>query len=256
MGRASIWNSIAETLRADILDGCYRPGEKLPTETELARRFGVNRHTLRRAVAALAAEGLLRSQRGSGVYVRPRPVTLPICGGLDLPVQLADSARLPLRRSLRLLRRPAAEAEAEAFDCRTGLELLFWETLLELDGHPVCLCHDLLREDRVPGIAQQLAATVPSPPVPMRELLGACGLSHPEMRSVRVCVDPPDAAMAERLGQAEPGPVLHSVALVEDGAGIAVNLREYWVDAERACLSFSPGRRRGTGPRLPVGCCS
>jgi DNA-binding FadR family transcriptional regulator len=62
----SAWRLIAEELRVDITSGRFPVGGRLPTEAELAERFGVNRHTVRRGVAALAAEGLVEARRGSG----------------------------------------------------------------------------------------------------------------------------------------------------------------------------------------------
>ncbi|MBO9577972.1 MAG: phosphonate metabolism transcriptional regulator PhnF [Microbacteriaceae bacterium] len=63
------WRLIAEELRGDIAGGALAVGDRLPTEQELSERFGVNRHTVRQAVAALAADGLVESRRGSGTYV-------------------------------------------------------------------------------------------------------------------------------------------------------------------------------------------
>jgi GntR family transcriptional regulator len=49
-------------------------GDRLPSERELSARWGVARMTLRRAVDALIAEGLLERRHGSGTYVTPRPM--------------------------------------------------------------------------------------------------------------------------------------------------------------------------------------
>ena len=51
MPRTPVWKSIAATLEAEIGQGHYRTGDKLPTEAALSARFGVNRHTVRRALA-------------------------------------------------------------------------------------------------------------------------------------------------------------------------------------------------------------
>ena len=64
------WQQIAADLRADILAGRVAPGERLPNEQALAERFGVNRHTLRQAVQALAREGHVQVRQGSGTFVR------------------------------------------------------------------------------------------------------------------------------------------------------------------------------------------
>lgn len=64
---------IREVLRNRIVQGKYRPHERLPGETALAEEFSVTRMTLRRAVDDLVAEGLLYRSRGRGTFVRARP---------------------------------------------------------------------------------------------------------------------------------------------------------------------------------------
>ncbi len=51
-------------------------GDRLPTENALAERFGVNRHTARQAIAALAEDGLVEARRGSGTFVTGEAVHL------------------------------------------------------------------------------------------------------------------------------------------------------------------------------------
>lgn len=60
----------ADALRASILSGRLSPGDRLPPERELAATFGVNRLTLRSALAQLAAARLLSVRQGSGYVVR------------------------------------------------------------------------------------------------------------------------------------------------------------------------------------------
>ena len=52
-----------------ILRGILRPGERLPSERELAERLGVSRPSLREAVADMQARGLLTSRAGAGIFV-------------------------------------------------------------------------------------------------------------------------------------------------------------------------------------------
>ncbi len=72
------WRQIADGIEADIARGALAPGQQLPTETRLAARFGVNRHTVRRALAVLASRGLLRTTQGRGTFVEARPLAYPI----------------------------------------------------------------------------------------------------------------------------------------------------------------------------------
>lgn len=61
--------SVVRQIEALILQGVLRPRERLPSERELADRFGVSRPSLREAIAELEAAGLLVTRPGSGIYV-------------------------------------------------------------------------------------------------------------------------------------------------------------------------------------------
>src|SRR5919107_523901 len=65
------WRRVADDIRSHIGDGII--SDVLPSELELAARYGVNRHTVRRAIAALTADGLLRVERGRGTFVNTKP---------------------------------------------------------------------------------------------------------------------------------------------------------------------------------------
>ncbi|MCU7893414.1 MAG: GntR family transcriptional regulator [Candidatus Thiodiazotropha sp. (ex Ustalcina ferruginea)] len=62
--KSSISKQIAEQLRNAIVSGRFKSGERLPTEDELATRYGVSRATVREALKRLAAQNLVRSRRG------------------------------------------------------------------------------------------------------------------------------------------------------------------------------------------------
>ena len=69
--RAGLSKQIADAIRAAIIDGRLLVNERLPSETELAERFGVSRPTVREALKRLAAQNLIRTQRGpaGGAFV-------------------------------------------------------------------------------------------------------------------------------------------------------------------------------------------
>src|SRR6056297_2452356 len=74
----ALWRAIHDSLNADIAAARYAPGDKLPTEAALAARFGVNRHTVRRALGELAEAGVIFTRRGAGAFVAHRPTDYPI----------------------------------------------------------------------------------------------------------------------------------------------------------------------------------
>jgi DNA-binding transcriptional regulator YhcF (GntR family) len=63
---------VANAVRAAILTKVFKPGEKIPSGTELAKQYGVARMTVQQALRVLKDEGLVQSRQGSGVYVRER----------------------------------------------------------------------------------------------------------------------------------------------------------------------------------------
>ena len=62
-------SQIAEQIRSAILSGDYTPGDKLPSERELAEMFSVSRPTVREALNMLASSGLTASHQGDGTVV-------------------------------------------------------------------------------------------------------------------------------------------------------------------------------------------
>lgn len=70
---ASNWERARDWIMGDIAERRLRAGDRLPPEPEIQRACGVGRHSVRRAVAALAAEGLVSVEQGRGTFVRSRP---------------------------------------------------------------------------------------------------------------------------------------------------------------------------------------
>ena len=71
----ALWRQIADAIRHGIATGLADENRRLPPEAKLAERFGVNRHTVRAAIAALAHEGVLQSQQGRGTMSVARIVS-------------------------------------------------------------------------------------------------------------------------------------------------------------------------------------
>ena len=69
LDRPQRYERIAARLGADIVAGRLAPGERLPSERELARRLAVGRASVREALAALALDGVLETRPGSGSFV-------------------------------------------------------------------------------------------------------------------------------------------------------------------------------------------
>src|SRR5215211_6745210 len=68
------YRQVADRLRPPIESGEWPAGHKLPSESQLMAQFGVSRVTVRLAVGALRAEGLILTRQGRGSFVRDRQV--------------------------------------------------------------------------------------------------------------------------------------------------------------------------------------
>ncbi|MBV8116232.1 MAG: GntR family transcriptional regulator [Silvibacterium sp.] len=69
MPGSTLYAKVEETIATEIAQGDYRPGDQLPPEDELLRRFQVSRITVRRAIQNLVGRGLLEIRRGLGTFV-------------------------------------------------------------------------------------------------------------------------------------------------------------------------------------------
>ncbi|WP_018531238.1 FCD domain-containing protein [Streptomyces sp. HmicA12] len=97
----------AERLRAQIADGVWPVGARLPGETTLAKELGVGRSTVREALRALAGAGMVRPRQGAGVFVTAaRPVE-------DFPARLRRAAVADVYEVRTLLEIQAARLAAE-----------------------------------------------------------------------------------------------------------------------------------------------
>jgi GntR family transcriptional regulator, transcriptional repressor for pyruvate dehydrogenase complex len=67
--RPNLASDAARILERSIRDGSLAPGDRLPSETEIAKRLGVSRPVVREAIAYLRADGVVESRRGLGLFV-------------------------------------------------------------------------------------------------------------------------------------------------------------------------------------------
>jgi GntR family transcriptional regulator, hexuronate regulon transcriptional repressor len=95
-GGRKLYQQIADTVFARITDGFYAPGQRLPSERELADEFGVSRPTIREAMIALEVVGTVQSRHGSGIFVSQSvPSEATATTELDIgPFELTEARRL------------------------------------------------------------------------------------------------------------------------------------------------------------------
>jgi GntR family transcriptional repressor for pyruvate dehydrogenase complex len=91
LDHAPAYARLAEALRGRILARDLQPGSALPTETELARQFAVNRSTVREALRNLQSAGLLERRGGGKKLFVSRPTVTAVGDGLSEALSLHDA---------------------------------------------------------------------------------------------------------------------------------------------------------------------
>ena len=107
-------SDVIAQIRRAILSGQYRPGDRLPTEREMAQQFGVSRVTVRDALRALEANGLVRVKVGGqgGPYVSEPDIT-QLSDSFSTHLQLRGTTFQELAEARMALEITAAELAAE-----------------------------------------------------------------------------------------------------------------------------------------------
>lgn len=152
----SAWRQIADSLRAEIAAGIIRAAAQLPTEAALAERFGVNRHTVRRALSVLAREGLVRTTQGRGTFVEAAPLPYPIGARTRFSEIVARGGRDPGGTLLSAEDVPADTGVSDALRLAPGSPVLSFVTLRSADGAPISFARSHVPLPRFAGLAAML----------------------------------------------------------------------------------------------------
>ncbi|MFF9898644.1 GntR family transcriptional regulator [Streptomyces longispororuber] len=251
----ALYQQVAAAIREAILSGEFAPDSLLPSEAQLMTRYQVSRPTVRNAIAALRAEGLIDVRHGKGSFVRSdgqpavtleRRVTQVRGGGFTLP----DGTEWD-------------EVEApSAYRSHTTKET---GPLLHLGEEEALFCCDRLLADPATGtramhrtsIPFEVADAIPhlaeSPdqqPVAIYGLLAGAGHKLTWSETVHARMPLPDERTALKLPDATP--LLHLARITHGTDDHPLLLEELRVGADRAELAYritadkQPARRART----------
>jgi GntR family phosphonate transport system transcriptional regulator len=198
-----LWRRIADDVEQEIIAGVYTVGERLPGEMEIAHRFAVNRHTVRRALAELALRGLVRAERGSGTFVAPRRIAYPIRKQTRFSEIVGGTGREVGGRLIADYEEPASGAVAERLRIAVGELVVRLEILRSADGLPICAATTWLPAARLPGLAEVYRSTHG-----MTSTLAHFGIQDYRRHSTRITATSADALDAQRLRTVPGRPLL------------------------------------------------
>ncbi|HWL05125.1 MAG TPA: phosphonate metabolism transcriptional regulator PhnF [Xanthobacteraceae bacterium] len=199
----TLWRCIADDYEQLILAGKRANGERLPPEVEIAAQYGVNRHTVRRAMAELSARGLVRTERGSGTFVQIDKLNYGI-GRFTRFSEIMAASGLEAEGRLQGSRlEPASEELARNIGVAPGEMALRLEIVRIASRIPVSVATTWLSAEKFPDVAR-IFRRVRS----LTQALEACGVVSYQRKWTRIGAAFADAVDAARLRISVHRPVL------------------------------------------------
>jgi DNA-binding GntR family transcriptional regulator len=139
-----LYHQVATAIEAAVEEGELAPGTRLENETDLAKRLGLSRPTLRRAMQELVDKGLIVRKRGIGTQVVGRNGFQRQLQLTSLFDDLALSGRRPTTRVLTHEVVAADDVVADKLGLEAGSEVVHLERVRSADGEPLAVLRNWL----------------------------------------------------------------------------------------------------------------
>ncbi|MCM2473626.1 phosphonate metabolism transcriptional regulator PhnF [Rhizobium sp. CG5] len=233
----ALWRQIADRIRMSIAEGDYDATGMVPPETLLAEQFGVNRHTVRSALAALGQEGIVRSIQGRGTLIERRDrLNFPISRRTRFTTGIGAQARDVEGLLLSSKRETASTDIAAQLRLPPGAEVIRLEALRKADQRPVSVSTSWFPADRFAGIdeAYRLSGSI-------TRAFAACGLADYLRVRTEVSAVHAEPEDMQRLELSPGAIVLVTKALNADPDGAPVQYAVTRFPADRVQFTISDG---------------
>ena len=199
-----LYRQIKSLILHGLESGEWRPGEAIPSETELASRFGVSQGTVRKAIDEMAAENLVVRKQGKGTYVAshndPRAFfrflrVVPNEGGVSVPLSVP----------LECWRAKAGLEAARILDIAAGAPITIVRRVLKFNGKPVVLDEIYLPGEIFQGLSLEVLQEYQGSLYSLFETRFGVRMIRAEERIRAIAAD---RATAEQLAVEEGSPLL------------------------------------------------
>jgi GntR family phosphonate transport system transcriptional regulator len=227
-----LWSRIAQDLADAIGHGQYAPGMRLPSEHQLAAQFGANRHTIRRAMAHLCHNGLVRTTQGRGSFVENLAVDLVLGKRTRHRHNLAQAG---LRGQLVVMHSETIEAnleQAQALQMPVGSAVLHMQVMGEGAGQAL---HMSQRYFPLPRFAQM--ASIVQSTGSITQGFADHGVSDYTRQVSHISARLPSKDVALCLGQSATRPVLLVKSINVDVQQLPIEFACTWFAGDRVSLT-------------------
>ncbi|MCD0506112.1 phosphonate metabolism transcriptional regulator PhnF [Bordetella petrii] len=229
----AVWRQIGELLADDIRNKLYAPGERLPPEPELAAKFSVNRHTIRRAMGELEQSGLVRIEQGRGTFVQEHAIDYAIGKRTRFSENLLSQGMLGYIDVLGCQSVRAADIARHLGLARTA-PLLRVQSIGKAENRCIDVSEHYLDEKRFPDFADNLRR--------LRSISRAFshyGVADYTRKWSRITAALPAPEVARLMGQPKTRPILQVEALNvdRDGAPLQYSVTRFVGDLVQLVVS-------------------
>ena len=232
----AVWKQIADTLSTEIKNRAFTLTGRLPSENELAMRFGVNRHTLRQAVAALQGDGLVRIEPGRGTFVQHELLDYVLSRRTRFSENLQRQGLLPGKQLLTAREIPAPERAAQDLKLNKSDKVLMVEMVDEANGQPIGLATCYYPAARFNGLLDMLNNGTST-----TEILRYFGVEDYVRAENRITTQMPSDETARLLKQPTTRPLLCVESVDVDMKGQPIKYGETLFCGDRVQLVVNPG---------------
>ncbi|MGQ9682330.1 MAG: GntR family transcriptional regulator [Anaerolineae bacterium] len=145
---------LRDRLRLVLQEGQYRAGERLPSEEQLSRHYGVSRATVREALRSLEEERLIICRHGAGRFVAPDPSRIlndEITNFKSTAAMFRGFGISPRTRVLDLRKEPASPAVIEHLGLQPGRTMVVLERVWLANDEPIIYSVDHFDRSLLPG---------------------------------------------------------------------------------------------------------
>jgi len=141
-------------LRTQILEGEWKPGSMLPSESELVEKFNLSRTTVRQSLDMLVNDGLIHRQRGRGTYVSNPTIEQGLSKIISFTEDMRQREMEPRAVVLSSELIQASNEIAEALQITPGEEVTHLKRLRLADLEPMSIETSYLVHRLCPGVLQ------------------------------------------------------------------------------------------------------
>lgn len=223
-----LYEEVRDQITRGLVSGEWKPGEIIPSEIDLARRFGVSKGTIRRALDELVAGRILVRRQGRGTFVATHTRDRTLYHFFHL-IGRDGSREVPVARllSYRVVR--GTDEDCDALDVDRQSKLVSVRNLVSLAGEPVFIDEIQIPQAYVPGLTEAIYASRES-------TIYALYQSRFNINVIRISerlgAGPVPAEHAKLLGIRANAPVLIIDRVAFTYQDKPVELRTSWVNTE------------------------